>query len=132
MIDFLQQLVEGLSAGAIYAGLALALVLIYRFTGIVNFAQGELAMFSAFLAWQLSQIMPFWAALPLTLVLSFAGGMLIERVVIRPVEGAPEITLVIVTVGLFSPSTPPRAGSGPIRPSRSRIPSQRGLYVVAA
>ncbi|MFC6014502.1 branched-chain amino acid ABC transporter permease [Nocardia lasii] len=101
MTEFLQQLIEGLSAGAIYAGLALALVLIYRFTGIVNFAQGELAMFSAFLAWQLSQFMPFWAALPLTLVISFLGGMLIERVIIRPVEGAPEITLVIVTVGLF-------------------------------
>ncbi|MFF2088122.1 branched-chain amino acid ABC transporter permease [Nocardia sp. NPDC058176] len=101
MTDFAQQLIEGLSAGAIYAGLALALVLIYRFTGIVNFAQGELAMFSAFLAWQLSQVMPFWAALPLTLALSFVAGMLIERVIIRPVEGAPEITLVIVTVGLF-------------------------------
>ncbi|WP_067835803.1 branched-chain amino acid ABC transporter permease [Nocardia lijiangensis] len=102
MTGFLQQLIEGLTAGAIYAGLALALVLIYRFTGIVNFAQGELAMFSAFLAWQLVQSgLPFWVALPATLVVSFAGGMLIERVIIRPVEGAPELTLVIVTVGLF-------------------------------
>ncbi|GAB2674371.1 branched-chain amino acid ABC transporter permease [Nocardia goodfellowii] len=102
MIGFLQQLIEGLSAGAIYAGLALALVLIYRFTGIVNFAQGELAMFSAFLAWQcIESGMPFWLALPLTLAVSFAGGMLIERVVIRPVEGGAELTLVIVTVGLF-------------------------------
>ncbi|MEU8894497.1 branched-chain amino acid ABC transporter permease [Nocardia sp. NPDC048505] len=99
---FLQQLIEGLSAGAIYAGLALALVLIYRFTGIVNFAQGELAMFSAFLAWQcLESGMPFWLALPVTLAVSFAGGMLIERVIIRPVEGGAELTLVIVTVGLF-------------------------------
>ncbi|WP_431950427.1 branched-chain amino acid ABC transporter permease [Nocardia lijiangensis] len=102
MTGFLQQLIEGLTAGAIYAGLALALVLIYRFTGIVNFAQGELAMFSAFLAWQLVQSgLPFWVALPATLVVSFVGGMLIERVIIRPVEGAPELTLVIVTVGLF-------------------------------
>ncbi|KAF0845033.1 branched-chain amino acid ABC transporter permease [Nocardia caishijiensis] len=101
MTEFVQQLVEGLSAGAIYAGLALALVLIYRFTGVANFAQGELAMFSAFIAWQLSQVMPFWAALLLTLVVSFVAGMVIERVVIRPVEGKPEITLVIVTVGLF-------------------------------
>ncbi|WP_280463744.1 branched-chain amino acid ABC transporter permease [Nocardia carnea] len=99
---FAQQIIEGLSAGALYAGMALALVLIYRFTGIVNFAQGELAMFSAFLAWQLVQSgTPFWLALPVTLAISFAGGMLIERVVIRPVEGAPELTLVIVTVGLF-------------------------------
>ncbi|MET7773587.1 branched-chain amino acid ABC transporter permease [Nocardia sp. NPDC005366] len=102
MAGFLQQLIEGITAGALYAGLALALVLIYRFTGIVNFAQGELAMFSAFLAWQFIESgMPFWLALPATLAISFVGGMLIERVVIRPVEGAPELTLVIVTVGLY-------------------------------
>lgn len=102
MTGFAQQIIEGLSAGALYAGMALALVLIYRFTGIVNFAQGELAMFSAFLAWQLVQSgTPFWLALPVTIAISFAAGMLIERIVIRPVEGAPELTLVIVTVGLF-------------------------------
>jgi branched-chain amino acid transport system permease protein len=102
MAGFLQQVVEGLGAGAIYASLALALVLIYQFTGIVNFAQGELAMFSTYLAWQcMAAGLPFWLALALTLVVSFAGGMLIERVIIRPVEGAPELTLVIVTVGLF-------------------------------
>lgn len=102
MAGFLQQVIEGLGAGAIYASLALALVLIYQFTGIVNFAQGELAMFSTYLAWQFTAAgMPFWAALALTLVVSFAGGMLIERLVIRPVEGAPELTVVIVTVGLF-------------------------------
>ncbi|MBF8188672.1 branched-chain amino acid ABC transporter permease [Nonomuraea sp. K274] len=102
MAGFLQQIVEGLGAGAIYASLALALVLIYQFTGIVNFAQGELAMFSTYIAWQcVAAGLPFWLALVLTLAVSFAGGMLIERVIIRPVEGAPELTLVIVTVGLF-------------------------------
>ncbi|MEV6862810.1 branched-chain amino acid ABC transporter permease [Streptosporangium subroseum] len=102
MAGFLQEIVEGLGAGAIYASLALALVLIYQFTGIVNFAQGELAMFSAYIAWQfMAAGLPFWLALVLTLAVSFAGGMLIERVVIRPVEGAPELTVVIVTVGLF-------------------------------
>ncbi|HEX2313939.1 MAG TPA: branched-chain amino acid ABC transporter permease [Thermomonospora sp.] len=102
MADFLQQLVEGLGAGAIYASMALALVLIYQFTGIVNFAQGELAMFSTFIAWQFVEAgVPFWAALAITLAVSFAGGMLIERIVIRPVEGAPELTVVIVTLGLF-------------------------------
>ncbi|PXX63124.1 amino acid/amide ABC transporter membrane protein 1 (HAAT family) [Nocardia tenerifensis] len=102
MAGFLQQIFEGVSAGALYAGLALALVLIYRFTGIVNFAQGELAMFSAFLAWQFLQNgTPFWLSLVAALGISFLGGMLIERVIIRPVEGAPELTLVIVTVGLF-------------------------------
>ncbi|GAA1588909.1 branched-chain amino acid ABC transporter permease [Actinomadura kijaniata] len=102
MAGFLQQVVEGLGAGAIYASLALALVLIYRFTGIVNFAQGELAMFATYIAWQFTHAgVPFWLALVLTLAVAFAGGMLIERVVIRPVEGAPELTVVIVTVGLF-------------------------------
>ncbi|WP_019629739.1 branched-chain amino acid ABC transporter permease [Actinomadura atramentaria] len=102
MADFIQQLVEGLGSGAIYASLALALVLIYQFTGIVNFAQGELAMFSTFIAWSFVQAgVPFWLALILTLAVSFLGGMAIERIVIRPVEGAPELTLVIVTLGLF-------------------------------
>ncbi|MGK5555189.1 branched-chain amino acid ABC transporter permease [Actinomadura kijaniata] len=102
MTGFLQQVVEGLGAGAIYASLALALVLIYRFTGVVNFAQGELAMFATYIAWQFTHAgVPFWLALALTLAVAFAGGMLIERVVIRPVEGAPELTVVIVTVGLF-------------------------------
>ncbi|MFI7616058.1 branched-chain amino acid ABC transporter permease [Nonomuraea terrae] len=102
MAGFLQQIVTGLGAGAIYASLALALVLIYQFTGIVNFAQGELAMFSTYIAWTLVAAgVSFWLALVITLVVSFAGGMLIERIVIRPVEGAPELTIVIVTVGLF-------------------------------
>lgn len=102
MTNFIQQLLQGLGSGAIYASLALALSLIYRFTGIVNLAQGEMAMFSTYIAWQLVHSgMPFWLALPVTLLISFAGGMLIERVVIRPVEGAPELTVVIVTVGMF-------------------------------
>ncbi|MGH3328334.1 MAG: branched-chain amino acid ABC transporter permease [Streptomycetales bacterium] len=102
MVGFLQQVVQGLGAGAIYASLALALVLIYRFTDIVNFAQGEMAMFSTYIAWQLVHSgMPFWLALPVTLVISFVGGMAVERLLIRPVEGGSELTLVIVTVGLF-------------------------------
>lgn len=102
MNQLLEHTLGGLTAGAIYASLALALVLIYRFTGVANFAQGELAMFSAFLAWQFGQSgMPLWLAMITALAVSFAGGMLIERVVIRPVEGAPELTLVIVTVGLY-------------------------------
>jgi branched-chain amino acid transport system permease protein len=102
MTDLLQQVVQGLGVGAVYASLALALVLIYRFTHIVNFAQGEMAMFSTYVAWQLVHSgMSFWLALPVTLLVSFVGGMLLERVVIRPVEGGSELTLVIVTVGLF-------------------------------
>jgi branched-chain amino acid transport system permease protein len=99
--DFFQQVVAGLASGGIYASLALALVLIYRTTRVVNFAQGEMAMFTTFIAWALmDRGLGFWPAFALTLALAFVGGVAIERVVIRPVEGAPVLTVVIVTIGL--------------------------------
>jgi len=99
---FLQQIFSGLAAGAVYASLALALVMIYRATDLVNFAQGEMAMFSTYIAWMLVNAeVPFWAAFALTLVVSFIGGMLIERIVIRPVENAPVLAAVVVTIGLL-------------------------------
>ena len=97
-----QQTVIGLSSGGLWALLALSLVLIYRSTGVVNFAQGEMAMFSTFIAWSLIHHgLSYWAAFFLTLAISFAGGVALERVVIRPVERAPVLTVVIVTLGLF-------------------------------
>jgi branched-chain amino acid transport system permease protein len=100
--EFVQRTVDGIAAGSIYGALALALVLIYRTTGIVNFAQGEMAMFSTFIAWGLVQTgMPLGVAVVLTLALSFLGGVVIERVVIRPVEGTDPLALVIVTLGLL-------------------------------
>jgi branched-chain amino acid transport system permease protein len=102
MHQFLQQVFSGLAAGAIYASLALALVMIYRATDLVNFAQGEMAMFSTYIAWTLVNAgLPFWAAFAATLVASFLGGMAIERVVIRPVENAPVLATVVVTLGLL-------------------------------
>src|ERR1700739_3117290 len=102
MHQFLQQTFSGLAAGAIYASLALALVMIYRATDLVNFAQGEMAMFSTYIAWMLvTADVPFWAAFALTLVASFIGGMIIERIVIRPVENAPVLAAVVVTIGLL-------------------------------
>jgi branched-chain amino acid transport system permease protein len=102
MEELLQQVVIGLASGAIYALLALALVLIHRATGVVNFAQGEMAMFSTYVAWQLVQWgLPYWISFAATLVLSFLGGLLLQRVVIRPVESAPVLTIVIVTLGLL-------------------------------
>lgn len=102
MTDFLQQVASGLSSGAIYAVLALAIVIIFRSTGVVNFAQGEMATLSAFVAWTLiDHGLPYWGAFALTLVISFAGGVLLERVVVRPVERAPVLTIVILTIGLF-------------------------------
>jgi branched-chain amino acid transport system permease protein len=101
MADLAQQILSGIAAGGIYASLALALVLIYNAMGLVNFAQGEMAMFAAFLAYSLIERgVAYWLALPITLGLAFAGGVLVQRVVIRPVERAPVLTLVIVTLGL--------------------------------
>jgi branched-chain amino acid transport system permease protein len=99
---FLQQVFSGLAAGAIYASLALALVMIYRATDLVNFAQGDMAMFSTYIAWTLMNAgLPFWAAFAVTLVVSFLGGLAIERVIIRPVENAPVLAAVVVTIGLL-------------------------------
>jgi branched-chain amino acid transport system permease protein len=99
---FIQQVVSGLATGGIYASLALALVMIYQATDVVNFAQGEMAMFSTYLCWSLLQAgLPYWAAFFATLVIAFVGGVLIERIVIRPVENAPILTIVIVTIGLL-------------------------------
>jgi branched-chain amino acid transport system permease protein len=101
MQEFLQQVVSGIASGGIFASLALALVLIYNAMGLVNFAQGEMAMFATFVAFTLIERgMSYWIALPATLVIAFAGGVLIQRVVIRPLERAPVLTLVIVTLGL--------------------------------
>jgi branched-chain amino acid transport system permease protein len=97
-----QQIVIGLAAGGVWATLAVALVLIYRSTGVINFAQGEMAMFSTFIAWSLVHHgLSYWGAFFLTVAISFAGGVAVERAVIRPVERAPVLTVVIVTLGLF-------------------------------
>ena len=98
--DFAQQVVSGLASGGVYASLALAIVIIYRSTGVVNFAQGEMATFATFIAWSLMNHMSYWPAFALTCVIAFAGGVLVERVVIRPVEGSSVLTIVIVTLGL--------------------------------
>ncbi len=98
----IQQVVSGLATGGIYASLALALVMIYQATDVVNFAQGSMAMFSTYLCWSLLQAgLPYWVAFVATLIISFTGGLLIERIVIRPVENAPILSIVIVTIGLL-------------------------------
>jgi branched-chain amino acid transport system permease protein len=100
--EFAQQVVSGLAAGSIYASLALALVLIYRATDIVNFAQGEMATFTTYIAWSLmNNGFSYWAAFALTLGIAFLGGAALERTVIRPVEHRPPIVIVIVTIGLL-------------------------------
>jgi branched-chain amino acid transport system permease protein len=99
---FLQQIVEGLASGAIYASLALALVLVYRATRVVNFAQGEMATFTAYLVWQLNEWgVPFWLSLVIVAVLSFGLGALVFRLAIRPVMNASDHTMVVICIGLF-------------------------------
>src|SRR6202035_5858699 len=93
----LHQVLSGLATGGIYASVALALVMIYQATHHVNFAQGELAMFSTYLAWTLIEGgVPYWLAFVATLGLSFITGVLIERVIIRPIENAPVLAIITV------------------------------------
>jgi branched-chain amino acid transport system permease protein len=101
--DFMQQVVSGLAAGGVYALLALALVIIHRSTGVINFAQGEMALLSTYIAWTLitNHGWSYWPAFVATLALSFAGGVATHRVVIRPVEGGSVLRIVIVTIGLL-------------------------------
>ena len=99
--EFFQQVAAGIRDGGIYASLALAIVIIYRSTRVINFAQGEMATFTTFVAWSLmSHGLSFWAAFPIVLAIAFAGGVAIERTVIRPVESASTVTIIIVTLGL--------------------------------
>jgi branched-chain amino acid transport system permease protein len=99
--ELAEQVVAGLGDGSVYASLALALVLIYRTTRVVNFAQGEMATFTTFIAWSLmNRGLSFWAAFPVVLAIAFVGGVAIERVLIRPIENAPVLTVVILTLGL--------------------------------
>ncbi len=99
----MQQVVSGLASGAIYAALALALVLIHRATGVINFAQGEMAMFTTYIASALmvSHGFGYWPAFAATLAIAFVGGLALQRIVIRPIERAPILTIVIVTIGLL-------------------------------
>ncbi len=103
MEQFLQQVASGLANGAIYACVALALVMIYVSTDHINFAQGEMAMFSTYLSWQLmSWGMSFWVAFVVAVVLSFALGVAIERIVLRPLHTAPVLSIIVVFIGLLA------------------------------
>jgi branched-chain amino acid transport system permease protein len=98
----LLQVLAGLATGSIYASLALALVMIYQATHLVNFAQGEMAMFATYIAWSLINAgIGYWPAFVLTVLIAFVLGVLIERVVIRPVENAPVLAVVVVFIGLL-------------------------------
>ncbi|RZA05492.1 MAG: branched-chain amino acid ABC transporter permease [Proteobacteria bacterium] len=97
-----QQIINGIGDGAIYASLGLALVLIYRTTNIANFAQGEMATFSAYIAWQLTAWgAPLGWALLIAVVVSIVVGAVTYLIVVRPVQNKDELTIIIVTLGLM-------------------------------
>src|SRR5215813_14100306 len=99
----LHQVLAGLATGGIYACIALAVVMIYQAIDHLNFAQGEMAMFSTFISWQLIQWgMPYWLAFGATIVISFAAGLLIERVVLKPLHDAPVLSHVVAFIALLA------------------------------
>jgi branched-chain amino acid transport system permease protein len=102
MDAFMHQVLAGLATGGIYASLALALVMIYQATHHVNFSQGALAMSCTYIAWSLIEAgVPYWGAFLLTVALSFMLGVVVERVIIRPVENAPVLAVVVVFIALL-------------------------------
>jgi len=103
MQTFFQTLTTGLSDGAIYGSLALALVLIYKATEVINFAQGEMAMFTTYIAWALmghGSTFEWWAFFA-TLGIAFLGGAALQQTVIRPLERASVLTAVMATIALL-------------------------------
>lgn len=102
MQQFLNVTLSGLSQGAIYAAFALALVLIWRSTRVINFAQGAMGMFTTYLALLLIDSgQSYWVGFLVALVSGLVLGAVVERLVMRRVEGGPELNAVIVTIGLF-------------------------------
>lgn len=100
---FIEQVINGIANGAVYGSVALALVLIFRTTGVLNFAQGELAMFSTFITWKLTTGgLPVWGAILISMAIAFIAGAAIERTLIRPFESARSpLNVVIVSLGMF-------------------------------
>jgi branched-chain amino acid transport system permease protein len=99
---FARLTIQGVALGSVYGSLALALVLVYRATHVINFAQGELAMFTTYIAYELGlRGLSYWEAFAATLAIAFVLGTVLQVAVIRPVQHRSVIAVVIVTVGLF-------------------------------
>ncbi|HEY0438515.1 MAG TPA: branched-chain amino acid ABC transporter permease [Xanthobacteraceae bacterium] len=100
---FVHQVLAGLATGGIYACMALAIVMIYQAIDHLNFAQGEMAMFSTFIAWQLMKWgAPYWVAFFATIAISFAAAVAIERIVLRPLHKAPVLSHVVAFIAMFA------------------------------
>src|SRR6201747_1302096 len=142
---FTNQVLAGIATGAIYACMALAVVMIYQAIDHLNFAQGEMAMFSTFMSWQMMQWgIPYWGAFVLTLILSFVGGIAIERLLFKPLAKAPILTNVAGFIALYAiinsvagliwdftiKQYPPPFGSSPFLGSQLTSPHQAGMIGV--
>ena len=102
MIDFLQQLFGGIALGCVYGLIALGFVLIYKATEVVNFAQGEVMMIGAFLSYTFISTLGlnYWIGFAMCIVCMAIIGSLIERLVVRPILGYPQFSIVMATIGL--------------------------------
>src|SRR5437773_4299832 len=135
MVEILtSQVVSGLATGCVYALIALGFVLIFKATDVVNFAQGEFVMVSGFISYTLLIRfgIPYWLVLVLTIVVSGFMGVILERVVVRPIMDAPIFSIVIATIGA---STVMRSSAGivygydvlPLPTSFSKDPIRLGV-----
>lgn len=144
---FVSQILSGMASGTIYACLALAVVMIYQAIHHLNFAQGEMAVFSTYLAWQMLQWgLPYWAVFVLAIALSFALGWLLQMVVMRPFRDAPMLSNIVVFIALFTifnsltgfiwghdiKTFPSPFGSGPFIESLRISRHQAGMMAVSA
>jgi len=102
MLDFIQQLVGGVALGCVYGLIALGFVLIYKATEVVNFAQGDLMMLGGFFAYSFIEQLGcnYWLGALLAVLTMAAFGSLVERVVVRPILGFPQFSIVMATIGL--------------------------------
>jgi branched-chain amino acid transport system permease protein len=100
---FIRQVIAGFATGGIYACMALAVVMIYQAIHHLNFAQGEMAMFSTYIGWQLlAWGIPYWAVSPLVMAISFVVGFAVERIVVQPIGNAPVLAHVVIFIALFA------------------------------
>jgi branched-chain amino acid transport system permease protein len=101
MQDFLQYFFDGMSIGAVYSLIALSLVIVYRGTGHLNFAQGEMAMLAAFETWWLSRWLPIWLAVIAAAISAFVLGAVIEVGIIRPIGKRSQFAVAVAAIGLL-------------------------------
>ncbi len=102
MLDFVQQLVSGVALGCVYGLIALGFVLVYKATEVVNFAQGDLMMLGGFFAFTFIGMMGlnYWIGFAGAVAAMALFGMLAERVVVRPILGYPQFSIIMATIGL--------------------------------